>query len=160
MRNEFNIGIKKGWPGYFRGRGYRFTVPRRIILQILNNAEKHLSAEDIYFRVYKIYPAIGLTTVYRTLDFLIKNGLVIKVESGEGRARYELAGTLEGVNCHQHLICLNCRSFFDSSDLTEEELSMIKKIKEKILKKYGFSVKSCIIQLYGECKDCKQKEYS
>ena len=157
MGNKSNKGFKKGWHGYFRGRGYRFTVPRRIILQVLNNAEKHLSAEDIYLRVYKVYPAIGLTTVYRTLDFLIKNGFVIKVDSGEGIARYELVGRVEEVNCHQHLICLNCRSFFDSNDLNEEELVVIKRIKEKLLKKYGFSVKSCIIQFYGECKDCKPK---
>ncbi len=157
MRNRFNKELPKSWPSHFRGRGYRVTIPRRIILQILNNAEKHLSAEEIYLRAYKLYPAIGLTTVYRTLDFLIKNGVIIKMESGEGRSRYELAGKVKGVNIHQHLICMNCRNFFDSNELTEEELKMIKKIQEKLSQKYRFTVKSCILQFYGECEDCPKK---
>lgn len=156
MNPRFGKGPPEGWPSHFRGRGYRITIPRRIILQVLGNAEKHLSAEEIYFRAYKLYPAIGLTTVYRTLDLLIKNGVVIKVESAEGRARYELAGRVEGINCHQHLFCMNCRSFLDTSDLTEDEIDVIKKMKEKLYKKYGFTVKSCILQFYGECKNCKK----
>jgi len=158
MNRRFGKGPPEGWPGHFRGRGYRVTIPRRIILQVLGNAEKHLSAEEIYLRAYQLYPAIGLTTVYRTLDLLIRNGLVLKVESGEGRARFELAGRKEGVNCHQHLFCMNCRSFIDSSDLTEDEIAVIKKMKEKLYKKYGFTVKSCILQFYGECKNCGKEK--
>ena len=158
MNGKFGKGPPEGWPGHFRGRGYRVTIPRRIILQDLGNAEKHLSAEEIYLRAYQLYPAIGLTTVYRTLDLLIRNGLVLKVESGEGRARFELAGRKEGVNCHQHLFCMNCRSFIDSSDLTEDEIAVIKKMKEKLYKKYGFTVKSCILQFYGECKNCGKEK--
>ncbi|MDD4363306.1 MAG: Fur family transcriptional regulator [Atribacterota bacterium] len=158
MNEKFSNHLPENWPGRFRGRGHRVTIPRRIILQILSNAEKHLSAEEIYLRSYKLYPAIGLTTVYRTLDFLMKNGLVMKVESGEGRARYELVGKIEGVNCHQHLVCINCRSFFDTNELTEEEQDIIKKMKEKISRKYGFSIKNCILHFYGECKDCRKKE--
>ena len=143
--------------GQFRGCGYRMTLSRQAVLEVLSRTNEHLSAEEIYLQAYKVYPAIGLTTVYRTLDLLIKNGVVIKVEFGEGRARYELAGRVEGVNCHQHLVCMNCRTFFDSSELTEEEINMIKKMKEKLYRKYGFSVKSCILQFYGECKDCQKK---
>ena len=158
MNGRFGKGPPEGWPGHFRGRGYRVTIPRRIILQVLGNAEKHLSAEEIYLRAYQLYPAIGLTTVYRTLDLLIRNGLVLKVESGEGRARFELAGRKEGVNCHQHLFCMNCRSFIDSSDLTVDEIAVIKKMKEKLYKKYGFTVKSCILQFYGVCKNCGKEK--
>lgn len=157
MNGRFWKGPPEGWPSHFRGRGYRFTLPRRIILQILGNTEKHLSAEEIYLRAYQIYPAIGLTTVYRTLDLLVKNGLVMKLESGEGRARYELAGKVEGVSCHQHLICMNCRTFLDSRELTEEELEVIERMKEKLYQKYGFKVKNCILQFYGECKECQKQ---
>jgi Fur family transcriptional regulator, ferric uptake regulator len=158
MKNGFAKGITKGWPSRFRGWGYRVTIPRRIILQILENAEKHFSAEEIYLQAYKVYPAIGLTTVYRTLDLLIKNGVVLKVESGEGRARYELAGRVKGVNCHQHLLCMNCHTFLDSSELTGEEQEVIKKMKDRLYQKYGFTVKSCILQFYGECQDCQKNK--
>jgi Fe2+ or Zn2+ uptake regulation protein len=31
-------------------------------------------------------------------------------------------------------------------------------MKEKLYRKYGFSVKSCVLQFYGECKDCQKNE--
>lgn len=158
VNNRSYPGNPNGWPVHLRGWGYRLTVPRRIILDILDTTKKHLSAEEVYLQAYKIYPAIGLTTVYRTLDILVKNGVVIKVESGEGRARYELAGKVEGLSCHQHLVCINCRSFLDYNELTDEEIEVLKKIQERLFQKYGFKVKSCILQFYGECKDCQKNK--
>lgn len=155
MNERYDPAIPEGWPRHFRGRGYRVTMPRRVILKILQHAEKHLSAEEIFIRAYKMHPAIGLTTIYRTLDFLTKNGIVIKTESGEGRSRYELAERKQGFSCHQHLICMNCRTFLDSNELTEAELRVIKGIKERIDRKYQFSTKSCILHFYGECGNCK-----
>jgi len=63
-----------GWEEKIRSNGGRLTVPRRIIFDILSSTPKHLSAEDIYFIIHKRSPKIGLTTVYRTLDILLKIG--------------------------------------------------------------------------------------
>ena len=158
MPKRFRRGSFQGWSSHFKGWGYRITVPRKIILQVLNEAEKHLSAEDIYFRAYQIYPAVGLTTVYRTLDLLTKNGLVIKIESGDGRARYELTNRYEGINCHQHLVCTHCNAFFDYHDFSQEEIEIMRKMKQKLLEKYGFKVKSCILQFHGECQNCQERQ--
>ena len=67
------------------------TAPREAILSVLNKTSKHLSAEDVYMAVHKIYPTVGLTTVYRTLELLVHMGLVFKFDFGDGRARYELS---------------------------------------------------------------------
>ena len=40
------------WHGRFRGCGYRITVGREAILDVLTKADKHLSAEDIYMKVH------------------------------------------------------------------------------------------------------------
>ena len=77
--------------GRVRGCGFRMTMGREAVLDVLSRTEDHLSAEDIYMRVHETYPAIGLTSVYRTLDMLVNIGLVYKFDFGDGRARFEIA---------------------------------------------------------------------
>ena len=67
------------WHGRFKTCGYRLTIPRQAIFDVLHRTSKHLSAEDIYLAVHKVYPAVGLTTVYRTLDLLIQMGVIFKL---------------------------------------------------------------------------------
>ena len=64
------------WHGKFRGCGYRLTLGREAILDVLSKAEGHLSAEDIYMKIHSRYPNVGLTTVYRTLYVLSDLGMV------------------------------------------------------------------------------------
>jgi len=101
MPGRWGGGPVKWWHGEFRGCGYRITIPRQTILQVLDESKEHLSAEDIYLKVHSIYPAIGLTTVYRTLDLLINMGLIFKFDFGDGRARYELARGTKEPSHHQ-----------------------------------------------------------
>jgi len=79
------------WDGRLRNHSCRITVPRQAILDVLSKESKHLSAEDVFMKVHKGYPGIGLTTVYRTLNLLTQIGLVLKFDFGDGRARYELS---------------------------------------------------------------------
>ena len=91
------------WQGKFRGCGYRMTVGREVILDALvNSKDKHLSAEDIYMKVHDSYPAIGLTTIYRTLEILVDMGIVFKFDFGDGRSRYELIDDIDKSNHHHH----------------------------------------------------------
>jgi len=60
------------------------TVGRDAVLDILAKADDHLSAEDIYMKIHPEYPAIGLTSIYRTLDILVNIGLVHKFDFGHG----------------------------------------------------------------------------
>ncbi|MCK5768324.1 MAG: transcriptional repressor, partial [Candidatus Atribacteria bacterium] len=61
MQGRWGKDSQRWWHGEFRDYGYRITVPRQIILQVLDESKEHLSAEDIYLKVHNIYPAIGLT---------------------------------------------------------------------------------------------------
>src|SRR6266849_1529737 len=59
-----------------KSRGIRLTQQRRVILQVMDNAERHLDAGSILGRAQKIDPAVHRVTVYRTIDLLKKNGLI------------------------------------------------------------------------------------
>ena len=110
------------WDGRFRGCGYRMTVPRQSILDVLSKTSKHLSAEDVYMAVHKIYPNVGLTTVYRTLELLVQMGLVFKFDFGDKRARYELTEGPKGARHHHHLICTACGRVVDYTFIVDGKL--------------------------------------
>ncbi len=153
---EFSPGCLKK----LKSRGYRLTVGRSAILGALAHAAKgeHLSAEDIYHIVHEEYPAIGLTSVYRTLDILISLGMVYKFDFGDGRARYELSEDHSGLKHHHHLICTACGRIVNYEDFIEEELSLVKRAEAGLAKKYGFRITGHIMQFHGFCPECKARE--
>lgn len=143
------------WGGRFRGCGYRITIPRQTILDVLSKTDEHLSAEDIYLKVHKIYPGVGLTTVYRTLEILVDMGLLFKFDFGDGRARYELAEGPKGERHHHHLLCTNCNRVVDYTDFIDEEKELLDKAEKGLSKKYNFKINGHSIQFYGLCDKCK-----
>ena len=91
------------WCNRFAGRGYKLTMSRQAILEVLNSTSRHLSAEEIFLLVHKSYPGTGLATVYRTLDLLTQMGLTCKFDFGDGKSHYELVdGAIK--SHHHHLI--------------------------------------------------------
>ena len=143
------------WHGKMRGCGYRLTVPRQAILDVLSKTSKHLSAEDIYLSVHKVYPAIGLTTVYRTLELLVQTGMVFKFDFGDGRGRYELSEGPKSIGHHHHLVCTSCRRIIDYKDFIDEEIELLKKTEKGLSKKYNFRITNHLIQFYGLCEECQ-----
>ena len=146
------------WHGRFRGCGYRLTIARKTILDVLSKTLQHLSAEDIYLAVHKDYPNIGLTTVYRTVELLVQMGLVFKFDFGDGRARYELSEGPKGVRHHHHLICANCGRVIDYTDFIDEEIELLNQTEKGLSKKYNFKITNHLIQFYGLCDKCQDKK--
>ena len=60
---------------------YRVTPQRKLILQELRAIHSHPTARQIYDMVHKKDPQVNLTTVYRTLDFLEKHNLIVRLQS-------------------------------------------------------------------------------
>jgi len=145
-----------GWGGRFRGCGYRMTVPRQAIIEALSGTDKHLSAEEIYIKVHKTYPSVGLTTVYRTLEILSQMALVSKFDFGDGRARYELNEGKEKEH-HHHLICTACKRVINYTEFIDEELEFLKRAEKGLSKKYNFDINDHTIQFYGLCEKCRKK---
>jgi len=148
------------WHLRFNGCGYRMTVPRQSILDVLSRTSEHLSAEEVYMAVHKVYPNVGLTTIYRTLELLVNMGMVFKFDFGDGRARYELNYGSEDkkYNHHHHLVCINCQKVIDYVDFIDDEVELLKKTERGLSKKYNFKIMKHILQFYGLCKECQEKQ--
>ena len=145
------------WYQRFRNFGARVTQPREIVINILNNTEGHLSASDIYVQAHQQNPSIGLTTVYRPLDILTQMGIVQKFDFGDGRARFELAGSPDGKGHHHHLVCLKCKRIIDYSDMMKEEKDFLKKLEKELEEKYDFSIMDHMIRFHGICSECRER---
>ncbi len=146
------------WHGKFRGCGYRLTLGREAILDVLSKTDDHLSAEDIYMKIHPKHPGVGLTTIYRTLDVLSNLGMVYKLDFGDGRARYEFAEGPKGAHHHHHLVCTECGRVVEYTDFIDEEMELLKQTEDGLSKKYHFKITNHLIQFYGLCQECNGKK--
>ena len=85
-----------------RAKGMRLTDQRRLITQVLSNAEDHPDVFELHRRVVAQCPHVSLATVYRTVRRLEAEGIVERHEFRDGHARYERASKKH----HDHLIDL------------------------------------------------------
>ena len=142
------------WRHRLRANVSRWTVPREIILDLLSRTSKHMSAKEIYASLYRMYPGAGLTTVYRTLDLLVRMGLINKLTFGDGPSRYEFKSEKKNEH-HHHLLCTKCGRIIDYSDFIDKELELVKKTEETLAKKHNFKVLDHNIEFYGLCEKCQ-----
>jgi Fur family transcriptional regulator, ferric uptake regulator len=156
MPRKKEISNSQVWHGKFKGRGYSMTVPRKAMIEVLHKTNKHLSAEEVYTEIHRIYPQIGLTTVYRTLELLEELGLVLRFDLGDRRSRYEPVDGPEEDH-HHHLICTRCAKVINYSEFMKEELEFIKKAKKDLSRKYNFYITNHVVNFYGLCDRCRSR---
>ncbi len=145
----------KKWQNRMRGHGSRWTAPRKAVVDLLSRTNQHMSAKDIYNALVRIYPGIGLTTIYRTLDLLEKMKLLKKISLASGENKYELIHSRDDHH-HHHLICTNCGKIIDYDDFVDEELELIKKTEDTLSKKHNFVINDHNIEFYGMCEQCRK----
>lgn len=127
-----------------RQRGYRLTPQRHMILRVIQEADEHLSIDQIMERVQQLNPYVSLSTVYRTLELLKSVGLVRESHLPGEQPLYE---TAEG-HAHHHLICRRCKATFH---LDEELLG---NLNEQLQKQYHFHGLSLELMAAGYCNEC------
>src|SRR3974390_1510171 len=86
-----------------RGRGYRVTPQRQLVLEAVTKLE-HASPEEIWADVQQTASGVNISTIYRTLELLEQLGLVTHTHLGHGAPRYHLAAEAD----HVHLVCQQC----------------------------------------------------
>ena len=97
--------VVEAFAGYLRDHGLPVTGQRLAIAEVLLQSERHLSADDVATELSRRQSGIGLATVYRTIELLVKSGLLVERDFGEGFRRYEPA---RDIPHHEHLLCTVC----------------------------------------------------
>ena len=125
----------------------RSTEQRQLLLKIIQQAEGHLDADEIYRQARQKSPSISLSTVYRSLQLFKELGLVEEHQFDGMRRYYEAMSRTK----HHHLVCLGCGRIF------EFKCPSAKRLKSRISREEGFKVTDAEVRLAGYCPDCQQR---
>lgn len=130
-------------------RGVRMTQQRRLLVQIIQSADRHLDALALWERARQQDPTLNKVTVYRTLAMLKKHGLVDELDLMhlEGGKHYYEAKTTRD---HIHLACLKC------GRIQEFESALFEKLKGQIERQRGFRITVARLEAGGYCDRCKE----
>jgi Fur family transcriptional regulator, ferric uptake regulator len=120
-------------------KGMRMTEQRRVIAQVIEQADDHPDVEELYRRASTIDARISLSTVYRTLNLFEESGLVTKHDFKDGRARFEPIPDEH----HDHLIDIR------SGKVIEFRNEEIEAIQEVIAKRLGYRLVDHRLELYA-----------
>ena len=90
---------------HLRDRHLPVTRQRDLIAEVVLTSDEHLSVDAIQKQLKEHGERVGTATIYRTLDVLVRSGLVRAHDFGEGFKRYE---PMPQQTHHEHLICVRC----------------------------------------------------
>lgn len=130
-----------------RARGYRMTPQRLAILHVLHHSGGHLSPSEVYQQARAELPSLTEPTVYRTLEFLTKNGLAHSAHRKKGHLVYQIAR-----HEHHHLKCRNC------GNETEVDHALLEKLYRQLEVQSGYRLTDSHITFFGLCPDCQKGE--
>jgi Fur family transcriptional regulator, ferric uptake regulator len=132
---------------YLREQGLPVTQQRESIAEVVFDSSEHLSVDDIETKLRDRGERIGKATIYRTLETLVKSGLVEEHDFGEGFKRYESLFGQQPVR--EHLICTEC------GKVAEIHSTELHRVQEEAARQQGFQPARYRLQIYGLCADCQ-----
>jgi Fur family ferric uptake transcriptional regulator len=127
----------------------RLTRQRRVILAVMDGAEKHLDAGAILERAAKIDPRVHRVTIYRTIDLLKRHGLIDELDLLHIRGDqhyYESHGPRD----HIHVACLRC------GKVREFESRLFEQLKKQIEHDCSIRITVTRTEIGGYCEACRQ----
>jgi Fur family ferric uptake transcriptional regulator len=133
---------------YLREQGLPVTQQRESIAEVVFTTSGHLSVEEIEEKLKERNERIGKATIYRTLEMLVKSGLVEEHDFGEGFKRYEHLFGQKPVR--EHLICTEC------GNVSEIHSSELVRVQEEEARRHGFLPGRYRLQIYGLCAACQK----
>jgi len=139
-------------PGRLRSalqrQGVRLTRQRRVLLEVMDKAEEHLTADSIFERAQKIDPRIHRVTVYRTLEMLKHHGLLDELDllHIHGHSHYYES---HGPRDHIHVACLRC------GKVREVESDLFEDLKRQVQRDTGIAITVTRVEIGGYCNSCR-----
>jgi len=141
-----------------KSKGYKKSKLRIAILEILNTSAQPQSALEILTKAsikfkeiesQSRYSNLNKTSIYRQLEILEKENIIIEIDLSEGKKRYEIKPKNSH---HHHLICIKCTKI-ECYSIHEDLLE----IETEINTKMGFKVEKHHLEFFGKCKNCQSK---
>jgi Fe2+ or Zn2+ uptake regulation protein len=128
-------------------RGMAVTPQRRAILRAVLDADDHPTAERVQATLARRRVRVSRATVFRTLESLVRLGLISKACHPGSSVRYD-----RRIDRHHHLVCMSCDRVIDIQDARLDVLPV------PDTRRLGFVVADFKVQLRGTCRECREQE--
>jgi len=123
------------------------TKRQEQLLEELNKCDDELSGQELHRQLIESEKAMGLTTVYRNLQVLIKHGLIRSRHLPTGEVLY----TPVDRDIH-HLTCVQC------GETSKMEGCPVKDIHTPITNPKKFQLLFHTLEYFGLCQNCYQAQ--
>lgn len=119
------------------------TKQRELILQILNQADRHLTADEVFFLAKLKMPSIAMATVYNNLNAMTEMGLLNRVHVDGSADCFEKGG-----EAHDHLRCVVCGKLANIS---------LPWLSERLRQSVGGEIAGYELTVRYVCPECKKR---
>jgi Fur family ferric uptake transcriptional regulator len=128
-----------------RDQGYRLTPQRNLIWEVLRDAGRHLTADEVTAEVRRTLPDVNVSTVYRTLELLVSLDLVVETRLEGSACYYEVSPE----PTHHHFVCTQCGAVGHFSD------DLLTPVHAELTRRHAFSVDQIQVTAFGVCRECR-----
>jgi Fur family ferric uptake transcriptional regulator len=122
----------------------RKTRQRAAVDEILSDLAEFRTAQQIHDELRHKGDSIGLTTVYRTLQFMADAGELDAIRTGDGETAYRRCSG----GHHHHLVCRSCGRTVEVSGPAVEKWAVA------MAEEHGFREVSHDLEIFGTCSNC------
>src|SRR5262245_26879624 len=119
------------------------TRQREVVLQVIRDADSHLTANEVFSAAKAKLPSISFATVYNSLRYLKDAGHIAEIQFGNGASRFD-----PFTHRHDHALCTEC------GKLVDIEMDVPPEIMKRAAKYSGFRPNSIEFTLRGKCPEC------
>lgn len=134
---------------YLQEQGLKLTNERRALLREIFSTHYHFDADELLFKLKQKSAKISRATIYRTLELLVKSGMVRRVHLGEDHYHYERV-TRDDVH-HDHLVCTTCGTVIEFHD------ERLEARQNEICASNRFTPTFHNLQILGLCASCRRR---
>lgn len=121
------------------------TKQREVVLQVIREADTHLTANEVFDNAKTLLPTISFATVYNSLRFLKDAGIIAEIQFGNGASRFD-----KKITRHDHAICNKC------GKLVDLELDFPSELVRTAAVASNFKAESLEFTLRGLCPECNK----
>lgn len=125
--------------------GLGLTKQRETVLQVIQESEEHLTANEVFDAARLLLPSISFATVYNSLNYLKKEKLIGEVKFGADATLYDRKLTR-----HDHAVCNNC------GKLVDLEVPLPDGLLEEASRLSKFELGMIELTLRGLCPECSK----
>ena len=123
------------------------TKQRRSVLRVIRGSERHLTANEVFDNARRLLPGISFATVYNSLRYLTKEGLIGEIRFGKDANLYD-----RKLTPHDHAICTKC------GELVDIEMEHPQELINRAAKISKFKPESLEFTLRGICSACVEDQ--